>query len=467
MLENHSKEVVNNFFAIFAIVSSFFCAVYLLGGDDKYNTPLISMLPLGYALCFFILFITSRKNIGLFHYILLGIGFLRYVVHPFISEYLGGYVGRSNTPPDPASFDLAVIIMLIELVAVSFAIIIFEKIHNKKVGKTNVVESKLKFLGVKVTFFLLLLSFVLLFFHPKALLMVHFIKPVLNELESIELGTLEIFSGYFFIISKQLFFINVLYFLSNKYREGRKQYLFFGAIFFFFNVAIYFGTNRTDLLINALVSYIFFVKYFGKQAHKMAVLVLPLTLLLLSIITSARNYEKSAGEEYLHTSNDYIQTYFGGVYNVAIGIEIETYYPEASNPEILVFDILRPMLGVNVLVRNWDLKYSNIYFNDRLWRHVDRRSQILPMVSQSFLYFGIYGCWLLSVSFLALYYFLRRYEKSSENHEEIKYFLTLSLIRLGFLFGQNTMNLINDLSMNLFLVLLIVFLFKKKNFTVN
>ena len=44
---------------------------------------------------------------------------------------------------------------------------------------------------------------------------------------------------------------------------------------------------------------------------------------------------------------------------------------------------------------------------------------------------------------------------------EVYYFLSLVMIRLGFRWGQNTMNIINDLSMNLFLILIIYYINKK------
>jgi len=117
-------------------------------------------------------------------------------------------------------------------------------------------------------------------------------------------------------------------------------------------------------------------------------------------------------------------------------------------------DFFRPMLGVNFLLKDVEVPYSNMYFNDRIWTHVDRRSQILPMVGQGYIHFGMVLAPLLTLVFV-----YTAYKLESLYHEhrawEVRFVLLLVIIRSGFVMGQNSMNLINDMSMNLILFALV------------
>lgn len=165
------------------------------------------------------------------------------------------------------------------------------------------------------------------------------------------------------------------------------------------------------------------------------------------------------GRSELIDRTDFLQVYLGGPYNVAIAVDTKESYPEAGKAEVLFFDIFRPMIGVNFLVKNMDIKYSNIYFNHRIFKS-DNRSQIIPMVGQSNLFFGALLSPLLSVLFILLAYTLNKFVNKSSN-VLVYYFFVLSVARMGFLMGQNTMNMINDLSFNIFLFLIIYWLNNK------
>jgi len=125
----------------------------------------------------------------------------------------------------------------------------------------------------------------------------------------------------------------------------------------------------------------------------------------------------------------------------------------------MVFDFVRPMIGVNLLVKNLDIKYSNMYFNERLWR-TDRRSQIIPMIGQGNLFLGPIFAPVFGLIFVYLAYWLVN-KAYGMGDPLMFYFFTLSIARMGFLMGQNSMNMINDLSFNLFLFLVIYYANKR------
>ena len=76
------------------------------------------------------------------------------------------------------------------------------------------------------------------------------------------------------------------------------------------------------------------------------------------------------------------------------------------------------------------------------------------MIGQGNLYFSFALAPLFSVLFITVFYLVVK-RINREINIELYYFLSLVVVRLGFFMGQNTMNMINDMSMNLVLFLLI------------
>ncbi|MFA0083544.1 hypothetical protein AB4383_16095 [Vibrio breoganii] len=375
---------------------------------------------------------------------------LRYVIHPALTTYLGGYDGRSHLEPLAETYIEAVYVMIYEFICVAVIILIYEY----KGRKTDFISGLLKpTLGVKYAIVFFIFCFVIVLINPSALIQINFVFPTaITDGTIIDSSTM--LYSYLFILAKNILCINVLYALSLKYNEGKnKKYLLFAMLVTFISILIYSGTNRTDILINAIVLMFFLYKLFGRVALKTSLILVILMPIIFSIITQHRQYV-TRDQTSLELKNDYMQTYFGGVYNVAIGLEIENNYPEASHYSVMLFDIFRPMIGVGLFIKNMDIKYSNIYFNDRMWRHVDRRSQIMPMVAQGNLYFGFIGAPIFTVLFVMLALKLIKFINGNLGLE-LKFFLSLVTARMGMVFGQNTMNLINDLSMNLFIVILL------------
>lgn len=100
-----------------------------------------------------------------------------------------------------------------------------------------------------------------------------------------------------------------------------------------------------------------------------------------------------------------------------------------------------------------------LYYNRRYF-FSDKVTQILPMIGQGTLYFGYIGAPIIMVGFISIAYYFQKIMEQSRNLELV-YFLTLATARMGFLLGQNTMNMVNDMSYNLLLFLFIYLLNKK------
>lgn len=432
-----------------ALIASFF--IYFLNRHEGYSWYFLH--PLFFAPCYFLVLYKgfSIKPFRPFLFVFLLISILRYVILPVCITLSGYYGGRSPVEPLLESYEQAIFIMLWEIVACSILIFFLE-------NKFNYTENN-NFVGMKSNFIFysfILFSFTMVIINPKALLYINFITPsILDSDTSVDAFTN--FTIYSFLIAKALIFIIIL---SKCAKKSNNIYYFIALVFLLLNILIYWGTNKSDILIAGTASMLVFYQVYGIKTLKYLLIVFSILFLILSGVNSFRETQSvSSGQSKFIDKTDAIQAYTGGVYNVAIALEVKKFYPEASEYKVLFFDIFRPMIGPNILLKNMEQVYSNIYFNNRIWTHVDRRSQIIPMVGQANLFVGFIFSPIFSMIFICVAYALEKIYFSTR-YIEVYYFCSLALLRLGFMLGQNTMNMINDLSMNLFLFF-VIFSFHK------
>lgn len=357
-------------------------------------------------------------------------------------------------PPMYSSYDLALIIMMYELIVSSMFIHILDKKESTTCyNKENLVINKKNYIYWIFGAIIVIISIM----DNNIMKAFNFIIPKEDTSRSFsDFSMIQSLSIYGILIFKQICFVMIVYYLSKKYElTKKKKYIYISLIFSIMNILFYFGTNRSDVIMTAIVSALTLYKLFGKSIKKyIVVLGIVLVIVISGISVYRSGVSVSGGTSKLIDFTDKLQVYLGGPYNVAIAIETKEMFPQANNIKVLLFDIFRPMIGINVFIKDLPIKYSNIYFNERIWLNIDRRSQIIPMIGQGNLFFGTILSPILTLLFIKLAYYLNRKIKQC-NRVEIFYFFNLSVARMGFMMGQNTMNMINDLSMNLFLFLII------------
>jgi len=419
-------------------------------------------LPISYAICFvLVLSKANYRRFRIFHIVFSAVTFGRYVVLPFMIVVSNYYGGRSIIPPSQNSINKGLFLMMYELLAASMFIYIMEKrqryistkknilIDNKKDIKLNMKRSN--FIYLVFGLFFLCLGIL----NPIVFDTLNFLIPTSNP-NDYNFNLLENLIIYGILIFKHLVFLLVIFSIYKRYQNKPKvKHLLFASCIALLNISIYFGTNRSDIIVSGIVSFIVLYSLFGKRIRT---LITCMIIILVIIITGVSSFRQSTsiskGTSQLVDFTDTLQVYLGGPYNVSIALETKEMFPESKQLEVLFFDIFRPMIGVNILVKNLPIEYSNIYFNRRLWIGIDRRSQIIPMIGQGNLFFGSIFSPILTIVFIWLAYYLEKKVVNSKRLE-LYYFINLSYARLGFMMGQNTMNMINDLSMNLFLFLIL------------
>ena len=427
---------------IIGCLLSFLGALILLSMDvDGYGGAAI--LPVGFII-FSLLALMATWNRGpsFILWVCLPAAFLRYTIFPLLVLLNEGYAGRSGIPPSLGSYNLAVNLMFYEVVVVGIVIFLCER--RIKEG-TNFSASGVKTLPLWYSVMLVAVSLGLVAIFPQSLLLINFIKPHV-AIDETGASSGAVFAGIFFIAAKLFLIIGVMHRLSLS-SKFNKMAPAMAALFGLLNLMIYFGTNRMAIILTAVATLWLMRNLFQGKEKKALLIMSVMTIILFGLVTGEREYVKTANSR-AEALADNIQVYTGGVYNVAVGIEVGEYYPEARSFDVLLQDFVRPTVGLNLIARNWDTLYSNIYFNDRVWTYVDRRSQIMPMLAQGHLFFGVLFAPLISVLFVLMgYWLVSKINKAS--YLEMKFCMVLVCLRIGFFWGQNSMNMMNYMSLYL------------------
>lgn len=336
--------------------------------------------------------------------------------------------------------------------------------YEKKRKQQNPLPEKPLTRSPSIFFYILfaIIGFLGVFVVPGALSSISFLVPtdrVVGVLQTLSLPSY--FALYMFMIAKQIVALLIIWFCCEKYKSlGHVHYVYAAVVVMVLNIGIFAGTNRTDIILCTITSLFVFKKLFPTHFKKAAILIVSVVTFVVVLIASVRQIVSVSGDaSQLIDFTDTMQVYLGGPYNVAMAIEMKSMFPEASHLSVLFYDIFRPMIGVNIFIKDLPIDFSVLYFNERYF-FKDNVSQILPMIGQGNLYFGYLFAPIITVSFVALAYFFQSQIERIGNLELV-YFFTISTARLGFLMGQNTMNLVNDISYNLVLFLLIYFLNQK------
>lgn len=425
---------------------------------------LLACLPLLYLFsASFVLIPSIFNEFKVFNLVLTVLSFLRYVFLPFLIVYAEYYTGRSPVPPIARYYDLALKLMLYELVVLTFIIVCLDEFRRRRQMKQPNQTIELKrssSVFVYIVFSVIATMGVLI--TPGALSSVSFLIPsdrVVGVLKTSALSS--ILALYLFMIAKQLVALMLTWVCYKKYQATQhKKYVWLAVSVMFLNIGIFAGTNRSDIVICMISTLYLLNKLFPQDFKKIALLIVLSVGGIVALIATVRQIASVSGDtSKLVDFTDTMQVYLGGPYNIAMALEMKKMFPEAGHWSVLLYDIFRPMIGINIFIKNLPIDYSVLYYNQRYF-FSDKVTQILPMIGQGNLYFGYIGAPLIMTVFMSIAYYLQGLMERSRNLE-LCYFLTLATARMGFLLGQNSMNMVNDMSYNLFLFLFIYIINKK------
>ncbi|MCA1026258.1 capsule biosynthesis protein CapI [Cytobacillus kochii] len=415
------------------------------------------LLPLIYGVVYVIFISPIRRRLNnIFIHVFIAVSFTRYVILPLLITMTKYYGGRSTIPPLSESFHSAIYLMSYELIIVSLFTFIIFKNYKKPSNRLNKVLKPPSSIFIYILF--ISLSFGMTTLFPQALKSFSFLK-VSDDFRDFGQGPLFVtLLTYCLVIAKYLIFIIILNLLNKKFTSsGNKFYIFLSFLLVLFSISIYFGDNRADFIITAIASILLFFKLYPQVIKRSLIPFLLSILLVTSFINDQRNHASlSGGEDKLLDVTSTLQIYLGGPYNVAIAIEAAHLNEGERKLWHLGHELLRPVLGLNLILKEIDIKPSSTFFNERIF-FSDHVSQIIPIIGQGYFYLGF----LFSPIIMILYLLLVKYFiKIQDNHNRIDmyFFLSIPIARIGFAMGQNGSILANDISFFLLLFIIIYYI---------
>jgi hypothetical protein len=399
--------------------------------DTTYN--LLWLLPFGYfvsTLIYYGIFTRIEYNYGVVFIAANIIIFIRYVVTPFSIVFSSAYSGLGFGPnPTQTSMNLAIILMIFELVSVYF-ITVFAILHYKKKQQRH-PEMVIKVLSNKsiIILFMLLTLPIILAVSPDSL--------VPNSLSSIgdnseSLSSLPL-SGFFLLIIPVLrlgFLLVSLSFIKKLYDKSNNGFLIVLAwLVVFLYLGMLISTSRWIIVFSSIVCMLIMARLFPKTPRIFYGILIFTTVLIFASIsiykfTWALDSSQNPYRDIFNVLFGQFQEYFSGPRVVAQSLDMISFFGNQIGISTLVNDFLGsiPLLS-NFIDQNDRI---NVYFN--LYLNVGNVSHIIPMIGNSYAYFPFFP-----VLFMLLAQWLMiRFDFKSQNEENIEFKYIYAYIGLFF-----------------------------------
>lgn len=406
----------------------------------------------------------KSNKIGILRYFFYLILFVRYMLIPLINIYLGDINEIAIYKEKKESLILGIILYYIEMLSVFITIKILE-IRKLKYKRIKIIDSiKL----VKIFVILCILLFLCVLLKHKEVIFDN-ISCVLFQ-KKLGNGTIEYLnkkSNYSIIIFDyfRILFIAIVtekYFFKYK-KTFKNRYKILNYSILILNIFIINGFSRQSILIYLVINFgIVRWIYDDKKMFKILLLISVLVIILTTFIKMS-----AVNEGFLEYIKKFtlnlaisLEVYFGGIKNILKANEVRNLLENYNKLFILKNDSFAyfPLLT----------KFSNyaettiVYFNYSIYNHFKYQDQIVPLVLQSYIYFGIFFSNLFSILYTVIILTLDRLSLKSENILEFVIIIYLGFPISIFMMTNNTIVLgALGLRLGMLIILAVIILLKK------
>lgn len=325
----------------------------------------------------------------------------RYVVTPLISS-IGAYNIWRGVVPNSLDISLSILLMLYELIMISFTINIFGnrfyKSNEQKV--LNTVENG----SISIIYLIIVIAVIaIIFVHPNVLQEYIFIinfeetKLLTEDIPLIGLWrTLVEFV-------RLLFIVTVLTKCKKAYdKERNSKYIVISMLTIMMNMCFSSGLSRWSVVVPGFILIFILTKLYPNHRAKIVFSTGFIFFFILATISAKKFISVEATILGFNETNigwwaDALQMYFSGPKNIAIGSDTKDILDKLlaySSLEIFLNDMFSNVAVLNKFTD--DSIKSVFYFNRMYYGQIGVEDQIIPMLSQSSIYFGFLFSPLLS-----------------------------------------------------------------------
>ncbi len=410
---------------------------------------LLFLLPFSFGICFALFLAKTLVTKGsVFLWTFTVFAGVRYLVLPVLMVVQGMFSGYAYVPPQPDSIRTGLLLMVYELVVSSVVIKIlfskrtdaFQRLQSDTVSVDCSDGNLVYWLFIALSLFMLVLK-------PSALWRLSFFTDFsYGRTAGESRGFIELLTTHFLILSKLLLFFIVIKKCRVLYNKTRRNiYVIFSLIMSIFNIGIFVGINRKQIVMNAISSLNVLRIAFPKKRRMITILILALAFVIVFQLTAFRFSATTAQaiSKLLNRLGAMLQVYFSGPYNMALAVETRLMFSDSISFKNYLYDLGRPFFGIGYFLKQTDMLISTDYFNHRVSvGGLLRSDQIIPITGQGLLHFG----YVLSPAYLVIAIILGFYFEKKLKEEldfEKQYMYCLFCVMLGQAMGVNMIIITN------------------------
>lgn len=385
-----------NILSIYYVASGIFVllACLFMGVDWWWSS-----LPASYVVCNFLLpkCLSIAKH-RLVYFIFSLIIYIRYVLIVFIFLLSGNdYLNVIIKEPSAKALSVASVLMVIELVVSLLMVQFFAK---------RGLSSKYDFLSKKnknsFLISLVILITLLLFSYPELRAKYNFISiPELIERAEFQSSIMTFFSiltDYILVLPPLL----LIGFYINKYGNTyRFKHIFIILIFLTPFLLFFKGISRFSALLPALAWIITLSRTFPKYKSVISNVIIAVSSIVFISVSLYKQFSANSISEVNAGSLDFansflsLNAYFSGLFNVAYTVDLLNIYHDISGWRFFINDFFRNIAFFSFISDSDNT--SVVIYNNYLYNNLGAKDQIIPLVSQGYLYLDFIGAFIISV----------------------------------------------------------------------
>lgn len=442
------------------IVLSIICTLYVFYLEKIPQYQYITLLPLSFFITY-IIFLSRiiKHKVSVFNIVFIVFMFFRYCIMS-VGMALCGITVDIYDVPKKEVYTESILIMVYELLILSFVLYYL----NYKKSKNSIKKISTKYNSSYFIYYIFILFvFVLCLIKPEVLSCINILIPSNEKINLYnKFDEFEQLISLLVIVCKNLIFIILINKITKLYKSNSNIGLYIlSLVLLIINISIFYSVNRMEIIITAIASFLIINSGIFKKYLKITTsIAFILLIILIPIVTETRNMQLiNNKKDIINSLTETMQLYQGGLDSVAVAIKTSYDFDEHRNLEEFVYNLLRPVIGINMFFKNSDHELVNSYFNYNIFGSYNLEALIIPFIGQSYFFCGYVAAPLFMCIFLLLGYKLDKIARTTEC-TEIKFFMYMCVIRLAMMSGFNFTILMNTLSMELIIPLIVIFLNK-------
>ena len=442
---------------------SILCSVVFMIANNKSYCNSIVLLPALYGVCYLLLVAPLiRRQRSKTMVIVAVCEFLRCVALPvFIafSEYTGFNLYSTN---DGGLIFEAVMLMAWEM------IVIFAFLHFY-IRNHTIAENEIRMVSLTdnryAIYFIVFVGILIYIASSEIRRYINFlaISSASDKVRGIEAGSMSsVFTGLMTYVHNAFLCIFILVLDTNakKYLVNqRRRYVWISTLVGLITISVIFGESRATI-VYTLYAVISCLRLKFEKHRKGIIIVAGLTALAIivgmtvyrlfavykfSSYSAALEHGGYMGQNY---DSRFMESYLLGPQSIAAGIEFKNLYAGYFSVTRLIFDIFRPFMGFNIILKRFSVTPSITLYNSWLSGVAGRSNgNFLQITSQGYCYFGFLFSPLFTCIFLWISVKIENWMKK-ETNLFVYFFLCYVFIRTSTCVLGGTMSgYITNLSM--------------------